>query len=523
MLKGERKMFNNISRKRFIIIFVSLLFLILFNVTTLPCSDLIRLMSSSSAFSHAHRVFDQDRGGFLVDEQVDSYQSNGKVIAYIKSTNLSIINLYNIDTDTVTEITSIPGNKSITNFCNDVLVFDVRVKPTNTDVYAYIISTATIKPLATEEGIQKGGATNGKYVVWWNGNESGNLWAYKLDDDTSFKVTENNFPDYNDWYIENCDDYSLRNDLLDYKISKSDFLLYEITMSIDSTLECSRKKIVSYDLQTKTKHILTQGTENDYGFYGVIHDDTVLYSYTEVVKKYEPKQNYFQYTLYSYNPITKQDKDYNNEKWKIFSKKNLIKLKPKPYYIPSFFKDGYDHYCSFAGQVLDLGQESQIYSASKSDRTYFLGDSQVFVGISNPGEYQSNHNIIAYQVESQRKVLITPNNNQNGEKYLSYKNHIISWITSNYNNRLYIRSSPDVMISAKKNRVGLKQNSATSFTVTLHSNQQYITNAGLSYSFPDNPEGLTCSFKETSVQLDGMHDINMTVSINSAASTGKGV
>ncbi|MCE5224226.1 hypothetical protein LLG10_08655, partial [bacterium] len=219
-LKGrerqEWKMISStIAGKSCIAVFVSILIFFLFNNNTLFHFEPTKLLSSSTVFSQTKRAFDKERGAFLVDEHVESYQSDGNTIAYVKSTNPSVINLYDIKTDTITKISSIPGNKSITNFCSDVLVFDVRLKPTNTDVYVYIVSTGTIKPISTEEGIQKGGATNGKYIVWWNANESGNLWAYKLDDDTQFKVTENNFPNYNDWYIENCDDYSLRNDLLD--------------------------------------------------------------------------------------------------------------------------------------------------------------------------------------------------------------------------------------------------------------------------------------------------------------------
>ena len=513
----------NISDKRYITLVVSMFLIFLFSNNALFHADFSKQMSPSNVYSHVKRAFDKERGAFLVDEHVESYQSDGNIIAYVKSANPTVINLYDIETDAITEISSIPGNKSITNFCRDVLVFDVRIEPTNTDVYVYNISTETIKPISTEEGIQKGGATNGKYVVWWNANESGNLWAYKLDDDTQFKVTENNFPNYNDWYIENCDDYSLRNDLLDYKISKADFLLYETTMSTDTILECSRKKIVSYDLQKKTKHILTQGTENDFGFYGAIYEDTVLYSCAEIIDKQDPK--HFQYTIYRYYPLLKLERDVNtNEKLHLYTKNNKTNQKPKRYYMPSFFKDDFNHYCSFAGQVFDLDQELKVYSGSGSgyDRTCFLGDSQIIVGINNPGKYQTNHNIIAYEIETKQKTQITPDNNQNGEKHLSFKKHIISWIASNYHNRLYIRSSPDVTINTEKNRVGLRQNSNTTFSISFHSNLGYTTTAGLSYSFPDNPEGLTCSFNLASVQLDGINDVNITITINSTASTPKG-
>lgn len=177
--------------------------------------------------------------------------------------------------------------------------------------------------------------------------------------------------------------------------------------------------------------------------------------------------------------------------------------------------------------MIDLDQELQVYSASGSDRTCFLGDSQIIIGINNPGEYQTNHNIIAYkiidyQIESQQKILITPNQSHDGEKFLSFKNHIISWIASNYHNRLYIRSSPDVTINTEKNRVGLQQDSSTSFTVNFHSNLQYASSAGLYYTFTDNPEGLTCSFYPTTIKLDGIHGVNLTVTIHSSASTPEG-
>ncbi|MCE5223741.1 hypothetical protein LLG10_06060 [bacterium] len=291
-------------------------------------------------------------------------------------------------------------------------------------------------------------------------------------------------------------------------------------MSTDTILECSRKKIVSYDLQTKTKHILTQGTENDFGFYGVIYYDTVLYSCAQIIERQDPK--HFQYTLYRYDPISKTVIN-NNEKWYIYTKKYLTNKKPKPYYMPSFILNDTSLYCSFAGQVFDLNTEERAYLSPNSFLTYFLGDDQIYVGINNPGEYQANRHIIVYQIESRQKVMISSNNHHDEEKHLSFKKHIISWIASNYHSRLYIRSSPDVTISAEKNRVGLRQNSNTTFSISFHSNLGYATTAGLSYSFPDNPNGLTCSFNPTTIQLDGINDTKITVTTYSSASVPKGI
>jgi hypothetical protein len=503
---------------------VVIIFCITFQLFSGPLFNLI-----PHVFSRQEKTFDSFEKAFLVAELVSSYRTDGKVIAYVKTTNLCVIEIMNIKTKETTQIDQPIGEKRITHFFRNILVYDVVKSSSNIDIVVYSIDKKNTTVLTTEKGVQKEGVTNGKFVVWWDETNGGNLWSYQLDTNEKLKITHDDFPNFSDWFDETLN--FGRVDGNDYKVSANDFVIYGITIAFNSELNCKMMKIVCFDLLYKKEVVLTKGTKSDFGFNPVIFWGTALYASLESHPQNSKPITYILYRYYVEQNIA----IYEGKKIVYFTQKYASKNLPKGYFLPSFFQTGYEEekqFCSFDGRVFgmyyDANQDTDILKFPKGDSTpcYFFGNETHYVGITAFGETKPlNNRIILYQLDSKAVRPVTPfqDDMHFSEQYLSFKNNILAWIDTQSLNRLFIRSLDDVILKSTKNRIGLAKNSSVKIPVTIQSKLFFSSSVTISCSIKFNPNGLSIISETEPIKLDGINEVVIEITVNSNSEIDEGL